>query len=100
MFSTPVLVSTKEELGRDPRTSKKLDLEDLLAAGTEGRIQFNIPETSKYIPIPYKDLLDRRTFGWILRMSEEQIMESDLVIKYLFKISANNLGELGNKVTL
>jgi hypothetical protein len=90
LYSTNVLVSVKEELGRDPRTSKKLDLEDLLAAGTEGRIPFSIPGTSKYIPIPYKDLLDRRTFGWVLRMSEEQIMESDIVIQYLFKLSEQN----------
>jgi len=76
-------VRVKEELGRDSRTNKTLDLENLLAAGTGGRLPFAIPETAVYIPIPYNDLLDRRNFGWILRSTEEQIMESDLAIRYI-----------------
>lgn len=74
---------TKEELGRDPRTNKTLDLENLLASGTGGRLPFAIPETAVYVPIPYNDLLNRRNFGWILRNSEKQIMESDLAIRYI-----------------
>jgi hypothetical protein len=73
----------REELGRDVRTGKKLELEDLLAAGTGGRLPFRIPEETVYIPIPYTDLLDRRMFGWILRSSEEQILQSDIAIRYL-----------------
>ena len=77
----------KEELGRDPYTQKKLELEDLLAAGTEGNLPFTIPKEAVYVAIPYRDLLDRRVWGWILRMSEEQILESDIVIKYLLNSS-------------
>jgi hypothetical protein len=73
----------RAELGRDPRTNKKLDLEDLLAAGTEGRLPFTIPSTTIYVPIPYQDLLDRRHFGWILRMSETQLLQSDLVVSHI-----------------
>ena len=73
----------KEELGRDPRTNKSLDLENILASGTGGRLPFQIPHTAVYIPIPYNDLLNRRNFGWILRSSEEQILESDLAIRYI-----------------
>ena len=73
----------KEELGRDPRTNKSLDLENIFASGTGGRLPFTIPETAVYLPIPYNDLLNRRNFGWILRSSEEQIRESDLAIRYI-----------------
>jgi hypothetical protein len=80
-----VEVRYKEELGRAPRTNKNLELEDLLAAGTEGRLPFAVPESAVYIPFPYNDMLNRRYFGWILRSSEEQIMNSDLVIRYLLE---------------
>lgn len=73
----------REELGRDVKTGKKIELEDLLAAGTGGRLPFRIPNETIYVPIPYNDLLDRRMFGWILRSSEEQILSSDIAIRYL-----------------
>jgi hypothetical protein len=82
-----VEVRVREELGRDVRTNKKLELEDLLAAGTGGRLPFAVPESAIYVPIPYKDLLDRRFFGWILRSSEEQILESDIALRYLLERS-------------
>jgi hypothetical protein len=82
-----VEVRYKEELGRDPRTNKNLELEDLLAAGTEGRLPFAIPESAVYVPIPYNDMLNRRYFGWILRSSEDQIMNSDIVLRYLLEQS-------------
>lgn len=75
----------KQEFGRDPRTNKTLDLELIFASGTEGRLPFKIPPTAIYMPIPFKDLLNRRHFGWILRSSEEQIMESDLAIRYIIE---------------
>jgi hypothetical protein len=78
----------KEELGRDPRTNKTLDLEDLLAAGTEGRIPFAVPESAVYVPFPYEDMLNRRHFGWILRSSEDQIMSSDIVLRFLLEQSS------------
>lgn len=85
---TKVDIRYKEELGRDPRTNKNLDLEDLLAAGTEGRLPFAVPETAVYIPFPYEDMLNRRHFGWILRSSEDQIMNSDIVLRYLLEKSS------------
>lgn len=80
-------VRAKEEQGRNPRTNKKLELEDLFASGTEGRLPFEISSSCVYIPIPYNDLLDRRMWGWVLRMSEEQILDSDIVIRYLLEKS-------------
>jgi len=78
-------IYTKEELSRDPRTNKKLELEDLFASGTGGRLSFKIPPSAVYIVVPYKDLVDRRAWGWILRSSEEQILESDLAISHIMK---------------
>jgi hypothetical protein len=66
---------------------RKIELEDLLAAGTGGDLPFDIPASTLYVPIPYEELLERRIFGWFLRLSEEQIMESDLAIKYLFQMA-------------
>lgn len=80
-------VHVKEEGGRDARTNKKLELEDLLTAGSEGRLHFEISKDAVYIPIPYEDLLNRRYFGWILRSSESQIMASDIGIRWLFEKS-------------
>lgn len=76
-------IRIKEELGRNCKTNKKLQLEDLFAAGTGGRLPFEIPECAVYIVVPYRDLLERRFYGWILRSSEEQIMESDLVLSHI-----------------
>jgi len=73
------------ELGRNLYTGKKLELEDIFAAGTEGRLPFEIPKEAAYIPIPYAELLDRRAWGWVLRMSEEQIMTSDLAITHILQ---------------
>ena len=64
---------------------KRIEIEDLLAAGTEGNLPFPIGSEAIFVPIPYYELERRSAFGWFLRMSEEQIMESDLAIKYLFE---------------
>ena len=82
-------VRVLEELSRDPRTNKNIELEDLLAAGTGGVLPFGIPQRAVYIPIPYKDLLDRRHYGWILRLSEKQVMSSDLVLSHLLVKAMN-----------
>jgi hypothetical protein len=81
-----VEVRVLEELGRD-KHNKTLDLEKIFAAGTGGRLPFTVGEEAVYLPIPYNDLLNRRHFGWILRSSEEQIMESDLAVRYILEKS-------------
>jgi len=73
------------ELNRK-RDGRRIELEDLLMAGQEGDMPININKDTIYIPIPWKDLQRRSAYGWFLRMSEEQIMESDLVVKYLFLV--------------
>jgi hypothetical protein len=83
-------VRVKEELGRDPRTNKSLDLEQIFASGTQGRLPFGVCPQAVFMPVPFDDLLNRRAFGWILRSSEDQIMESDLAIKYILEASLNS----------
>ena len=78
-----VIVMPHAELTRK-KTGRKIELEDLLAAGTNGILPFDIHPETVYVPFPWPELLERRIFGWFLRMSEEQVMDSDLSVKYLF----------------
>lgn len=61
------------------QAGRRIQLEDLLSSN-------NIPvsKDSLYVPIDSKELEERRNFGWFLRMSEEQILSSDLLISRLF----------------
>lgn len=86
-----VTVIPSAELSRNKRTGKRLQLEDLLAAGQEGNLPFDVPGETIYAPMPYKEMRDRRAFGWFLRMSQAQILESDLVIRDLLLL-ANSVG--------
>lgn len=77
------------ELSRDVRTGKKIQLEELLASGQEGMMPFAVPAGTVYVPMPWLELRDRRAFGWFLRLSETQIMESDLVVRDLLLLANN-----------
>lgn len=79
-----VVVMPNAELTRKAG-GRKIELEDLLAAGTEGKLPFDIHSETIYVPFPWPEVLQRRMFGWFLRMSEDQIMESDLAVTYLFR---------------
>ncbi len=81
-----VIVMPHAELTRK-QTGRKIELEDLLAAGQDGVLPFAIHPETIYVPFPWPELLERRIFGWFLRMSEEQILESDLAITHLFKLA-------------
>ena len=76
------------ELSRLP-SGKRIQIEYLLSSGVE----LEIPFFSVYVPIYWKELEEREQFGWFLRMSEKQILDSNLTIKYLFKprILLNNM---------
>lgn len=75
-------VRRSDELSRDSKTQKKLQLEDLFA--TQGGA-LNVPCDAKYIVIPYDDLVTRSMFAWILRSSEEQILDSDMAISNVLR---------------
>jgi len=80
-----VIMMPNAELTRK-KGGRKIELEDLLAAGTDGDIPFDIHPETVYVPFPWPEVLRRRMYGWFLRLSEEQILESDLAVTYLFKM--------------
>jgi hypothetical protein len=81
-----VMVMPNAELTRK-KGGRKIELEDLLASGTDGDLPFQIHPETIYVPFPWPETLKRRMYGWFLRMSESQIMESDLSVKYLFRMA-------------
>ena len=80
-----IMIDPHSELSRKA-DGKRLQLEDLLASGIDGVIPFTVYPHSVYVPYSYRELQDRRMFGWFLRMSEEQIMESDLSVSALLRM--------------
>lgn len=78
----PVEVRPTAELTRKGAAGKRIQLEDLLASGAPS---FAINPQAAYVPIPWPELQERRAFGWFLRLSEDQILQSDLAISALFR---------------
>ena len=85
-FSNDIDYQPHMELSRKSN-GKRIQLEDLLSAGQQGILPFDVKDQSRYVPIPWPELRENRSLGWFLRMSEDQIMGSDLVITDMFKIS-------------
>jgi hypothetical protein len=73
------------ELTRKGAAGRRIQCEDLLASGDVIDLPFSITKDAVYVPIPWPELQERRAFGWFLRMSEEQIMGSDLGVSHLFR---------------
>jgi hypothetical protein len=84
--STGIVVDPAAE-GLRKKNGKRIQLEDLLASNTEGKLPFDLCDYTVYVPFPWRELMDREAFGWFLRMSEAQIMESDLAVKHLLSRS-------------
>lgn len=82
--NTGIVVDPAAE-GMRKKNGKRIQLEDLLATGTDGNLPFDLCAYTVYVPFPWTELRDREIFGWFLRMSENQIMESDIAVKYLLK---------------
>ena len=80
-----IMIDPHSELSRKA-DGKRLQLEDLLASGIDGVIPFTVYPHSVYVPYSYKEMQERRMFGWFLRMSEQQIMESDLAVSALLRM--------------
>jgi hypothetical protein len=72
---------------------RRIELEDLFASGTEGNLPFTISEDVIFVPIPYFELDRSSRYGWFLKSSESQILESDLAITYLFRMGLNQISE-------
>jgi len=81
-FASEITVMPTLEISRKGLSQKRIELEDLLASGSP---TFTVNSDAKFLPIPYPEILVRENFGWFLRMSEDQILESDLVISSFFR---------------
>jgi len=85
MFSgNPEVALSKGELSRNTKSQKKLELEDIFATQV-GASRFELPCDSVYLVVPFKDLMDRRQYGWVLKSSEQEILESELVISDILR---------------
>jgi hypothetical protein len=84
-----IIVDANSE-GMRKKDGKRIQLEDLLAAGIDGNLPFDIYNYTIYVSFPWPELRDREAFGWFLRMSEEQILSSDIAVKYLLTMSLEN----------
>lgn len=82
--SGKTVVYSREEISRKA-DGRRIQLEDLLAAGQDGALPFDIPREGIYLLVPWEEMKDRRNFGWFLRMSEDQILDSDLAISEIFR---------------
>jgi hypothetical protein len=83
----PIEVRPMAEVARKGSAGRRIQIEDLLTAGQDGAVHFDITCEAVYVPIPWPEIQERRAFGWFLRMSEEQILTSDLVVSSLFNRS-------------
>jgi hypothetical protein len=78
-FSEDILYIADAELSRKP-SGKRIQIEDLLSSG--GNIE---SDGYVYVPIDRQELELRSAYAWFLRMSETQILQSDLLISQLFR---------------
>jgi hypothetical protein len=63
---------------------KRIELEDFLATVDGIPSPFKVPANTVFIPLPAREILDFRSYGWFARMSEEQILDAPLAISALF----------------
>jgi hypothetical protein len=78
------VVYSREEISRKA-DGRRIQLEDLLAAGQDGLLPFAIPKEGLYVLVPWEEMKNRRNFGWFLRMNEDQILDSDLAISEILR---------------
>jgi hypothetical protein len=76
-----VSVNVHGECGR--KGNRRIQLDDLLSISEDGRLPFTVSGDAVYVPMIWDELTRRLHLNWFLRMSEEQIMESELVVKWL-----------------
>lgn len=83
--SDKVDMRPNEELSRYIKGGKRIQAEHLLSAGQEGNLRFQVTKEAIYVPVPWNEMNERSMFGWFLRMSEDQILGSDLAISDLLR---------------
>ena len=83
-FPDQIQVIRLPEISRKGPNRRRIELEDLITTTGSTHASFHIPEDAVYLPIPLEELMQREKFSWFLRMSEDQILSSDMVISHLF----------------
>jgi hypothetical protein len=86
-FPEMIQIYRLPEISRKGANRRRIELEDLITTSGSISAAFHIPKGASYLPIPLGELQQREKFGWFLRMSEDQILESDMVISHLFRRS-------------
>jgi hypothetical protein len=84
-FPNDIQVVRLPEVSRKDAPRRRIQIEDLLETSGGATTAFNIPNEGIFVPIPLAELLQRESFGWFLRMSEDQILGSDMVISHLYR---------------
>ncbi len=77
-----VIVNVGGECGRAP-SQKRIELDDLLGTSDDGRLPFDVRSDAVFVPMPWKEMLLRRSLEWFLVLTEEEIMESPMVVRWL-----------------
>jgi hypothetical protein len=90
MAAMPASVSECSRIASTPAgTSTVLRVRDsrsaIAASGDVAELPFQLTKDAIYVPIPWPELKERRAFGWFLRMSEDQILDSNLAVSHLFR---------------
>jgi hypothetical protein len=70
-------------IGTKTISDQAIRIEDLM-----GNTYLKLDDTTYGILIPAKDLLNRRKYEWFTRMSEQQVMESNIIIGNYLLLSA------------
>ena len=84
-FPDQIQVLRVPEISRKGANRRRVELEDLITTTGSAHAAFDIPKEAMFLPIPLAELQQREKFGFFLRMSEDQIIESDMVISHLFR---------------
>ena len=79
-----VIVNVEGECGRGP-AQKRIEIDELLGTSDDGRLPFAVSSGAVFVPMPWKELILRRSLEWFLTMTEKDIMESDLVVRWLLE---------------
>ena len=83
-----VIMRPEAELARKGVSGKPIQIEDLLASTEDGEFHFDVPDSVIYVPFPWPEIKERRMFGWFLRMSEDQILESEFIVSKLLRMDS------------
>jgi hypothetical protein len=78
------VASATAVLDRKPN-GKTIGIEDWMSHGTGGDLPFVLNTDAFVAHVDYEELVRRRAYGWFLKLGEEEILGSDLVISHVLR---------------